>query len=387
MFLRLWRRRSEHLPGLVDSSRPVLTRGHRLLYLPFETDRYRAGISDKTTKMTLSPKNLAGPGYIILNCIRGMNIIGLLAVIAASVAMLVKTSVASKFFFFDAVTHVLTAIMGMFLMTSEMSLFRGYFARSWPLLSPSHGFVSLALTMIALGITMLANLNKDATSQKSLGMPFWRMVIASGIVIFILGFVNLIASYVFRDRKNGITARQVRAHGAVAIHKAPMTSSTSHGTPPAPELAQSHIPNPITTPSPKKNFPAFRILTSERRDSTSELPSYHSNNSSPVKSRQDYDLDTAPVSPSSKYSRTTNCTKKVFSWMGGRGRNSLAPPLPLNISHTTTAQRGLYGEKEMDISAPMGVNPQFAHLVQRPDSALHPSRTGESEAFRWRANV
>ncbi|KAF2771189.1 hypothetical protein EJ03DRAFT_268936, partial [Teratosphaeria nubilosa] len=164
--------------------------------------------------MTLSPKNLAGPGYIILNCIRAMNIIGLLAVIAASVVMLVKTSVASKFFFFDAVTHVLTAVMGMFLMTSEMSLFRGYFARNWPLLSPSHGFVSLALTMIVLGIDMLANLNKDATSQKSLGMPFWRMVIASGIVIFILGFVNLIASYVFRDRKNGITARQVRAHGA-----------------------------------------------------------------------------------------------------------------------------------------------------------------------------
>jgi hypothetical protein len=39
-----------------------------------------------------------------------MNIIGFLAVIAASVVMLVKTSVSSKFFFFDAVTHVLTAV-------------------------------------------------------------------------------------------------------------------------------------------------------------------------------------------------------------------------------------------------------------------------------------
>jgi hypothetical protein len=60
---------------------------------------------------------------------------------------------------------------------------------------------------------------------------------------------------------------------------------------------------------------------------------------------------------------------------GGRNnRQSLAPPLPVN----TQPQR------EMEISAPMGVNPQFAHLVQRPDSALHPSRTGESQAFRWR---
>jgi hypothetical protein len=51
--------------------------------------------------MTLSSKSLAGPGYIILNGIRVMNIVAFLAVIAASIVM---------FFFFDAVTHVLTAI-------------------------------------------------------------------------------------------------------------------------------------------------------------------------------------------------------------------------------------------------------------------------------------
>nr|POE52173.1 hypothetical protein CFP56_52554 [Quercus suber] len=62
--------------------------------------------------MALSSKSLAGPGYIILNVIRVMNIIGLLAVIVASIVMLVKTSVASKFFFFDAVSHVLTAVSG-----------------------------------------------------------------------------------------------------------------------------------------------------------------------------------------------------------------------------------------------------------------------------------
>jgi hypothetical protein len=46
--------------------------------------------------MTLSNSSLAGPGYIILNAIRGMNIIGFLAVIAASVVMLVRTTTASK---------------------------------------------------------------------------------------------------------------------------------------------------------------------------------------------------------------------------------------------------------------------------------------------------
>ncbi|TKA49174.1 hypothetical protein B0A54_01250 [Friedmanniomyces endolithicus] len=230
-----------------------------------------------------------------------MNIISLLAVVTASVVMLVKTSLESNFFFFDAVSHVLTAITGMFLLVSELSLFRPYFARSWPLLSPSHGFVTLALAMIVLGINMLGNLN----------------------------------NYVFRDRSKGVTARQ---------------------------LAQSYIRTP-TTPSKSSN--PFHIFTSERRQSL--LPSYHSNSpiSSPVKETN---------SPSSKYSRATDCTKKHgFSFIG-RNRQSVGPKLPVNAPG-----------REMEISAPMGVNPQFAHLVQRPDSAMHPSRTGDSEAFRWRA--
>ena len=108
--------------------------------------------------------------------------------------------------------------MTVFLLVSEFSLFRSYFIRNWPLLSPAHGFVTLGLAMIVLGVNMLGNLNKPATSRESLGLAFWRIVIGSGIVIFILGHINLVASYVFRDRSQGITARQVRAKGAVAIH-------------------------------------------------------------------------------------------------------------------------------------------------------------------------
>lgn len=259
-----------------------------------------------------------------------------------------------------------TLIHIVFLMVSELSLFRGYFSRNWPLLSPSHGFVSLALAMVVIGVDMLGNLNKPATSQKSLGLPFWRTVIAGGIVIFIMGWVNLIASYVFRDRNAGITARQVRAHGAVAALKSPSTGSR---TPTAPELASSYMKDPST---PTKSNP-FRILTTERRQST--LPSYHA--SSPkVDSAPPYPARD-PISPSSRYSRATACTKKkVFGIISRNNRNSIAPPLPINPSH-----------RPMEISSPMGINPQFAHLVQRPDSALHPSRSGgEGEAFRWRAS-
>lgn len=112
MFLRLW---------------PT----EKLIYVPIElhhintitsrVQKAQSKASSKTAKMTLSPKSLAGPGYIILNGIRGMNIIGLLTVVTASIVMLVKTSLESKFFFFDAVSHVLTSITGSKCRQSTMS--------------------------------------------------------------------------------------------------------------------------------------------------------------------------------------------------------------------------------------------------------------------------
>ena len=44
----------------------------------------------------LSAEHLAGPGYIILNVLRGLNIIALSSVVASSVVMLVKTFIISK---------------------------------------------------------------------------------------------------------------------------------------------------------------------------------------------------------------------------------------------------------------------------------------------------
>ena len=59
--------------------------------------------------------SLAGAGYIILNVIRVLNIISLLAVQTASGVMLVKTFIVSKFFFFDAAAHVIAMVIcGMF---------------------------------------------------------------------------------------------------------------------------------------------------------------------------------------------------------------------------------------------------------------------------------
>lgn len=118
-----------------------------------------------------------------------------------------------------------------FLIITETPLFKSYFSRNWPLFSPSSGFAMLGVAQILLGNGVLANLNKSNASQESLGMAFWRLIIGSGIIIFVMGFINILASYIFRDTTLQLTARQVRSNGAVAGHKLEVESSV--GTPKA----------------------------------------------------------------------------------------------------------------------------------------------------------
>ena len=89
----------------------------------------------------------------------------------------------------------------------------------------------LGVAQILLGNGVLANLNKQNASQESLGMAFWRLIIASGIVIFVMGFVNILASFIFRDTAMSLTARQVRSNGATAGHKLEVESSYGSSTP------------------------------------------------------------------------------------------------------------------------------------------------------------
>lgn len=59
--------------------------------------------------MSFLKESLAGPGYVILNAIRVLNIIALLDIIAADAVMLAKISLLTNFFFFEAVTHFVSA--------------------------------------------------------------------------------------------------------------------------------------------------------------------------------------------------------------------------------------------------------------------------------------
>jgi len=160
---------------------------------------------------------LAGSGYVILNVIRVLSIITLAVIAAGSWIMLVRTVQTSNFFFFDSVSHFMTSTISIFLIVSELPFFKGWFSRNWPLFSEESGLITLGLSMLMLGCHMLGNLNKVATSQENLGLPFWRAVVAGGILGLTLGVLNIIAHFVFRFSKKGITSRQIRAHGAKVL--------------------------------------------------------------------------------------------------------------------------------------------------------------------------
>lgn len=61
--------------------------------------------------MAMLKESLAGPGYVILNTIRVLNIVVFLDLIAACVVMLVKINMLNSFFFFQAVTHAVVALV------------------------------------------------------------------------------------------------------------------------------------------------------------------------------------------------------------------------------------------------------------------------------------
>lgn len=61
--------------------------------------------------MTRLRESLAGPGYVILNVIRVLNIITFMDLIAACGVLLAKIDMLNSFFFFEAVTHAVVALV------------------------------------------------------------------------------------------------------------------------------------------------------------------------------------------------------------------------------------------------------------------------------------
>ena len=85
----------------------------------------------------------------------------------------------------------------MFLITSELSIFPNYFAYNWPLLNSDHSFVTLGSVMMLLGFEVLGSLNQPSSSKAAFGLAFWRIVAGSGILVIVLGGLNVITVRLF----------------------------------------------------------------------------------------------------------------------------------------------------------------------------------------------
>ncbi|KAM0425236.1 hypothetical protein ACHAPT_009553 [Fusarium lateritium] len=174
-----------------------------------------------------------GPGMIFLQILRGLTIIGLLAAVVACWVLIIKIDTTNGWFFFDAASLFFTSTAAVFLVVSELPIAKMYFRRTWPVLSEEHGLTWLGVAMTLIGCNVLGKLNQKTNSSDELGLPFWRLVLASGILSLTFGVVNIIASLIFRDSANGINARIVRVEGELAqgrddesFHK-PMSSRSS----------------------------------------------------------------------------------------------------------------------------------------------------------------
>ncbi|KAL0940731.1 uncharacterized protein CTRU02_203494 [Colletotrichum truncatum] len=162
---------------------------------------------------------LRGSGHMVLNVFRAFNIIGLLAICASTWVMIVMSILKNNFAFFDSASHFFTFSIAVFLIISELNLFRNYFERNWPVLSCEHGLSWLGIAMIVMGCQVLANITEPAFSAESLGLPLWRLILASGILAITFGFFNVISSIIFRDGSMGINARNIRSDGTLASGK------------------------------------------------------------------------------------------------------------------------------------------------------------------------
>ncbi|KAI9888807.1 MAG: hypothetical protein M1814_006261 [Vezdaea aestivalis] len=206
----------------------------------------------------------SGTGYIVLNALRGLNIIALLLVVVASGIMMFKTSKKAGFFVFDQFSHVATSGVALFLVVSEVDFWdslRKYFAKNWPLLGLSSGFSTLGLAMVILGCSTLGNLTKDWLSRDKLGPGLWTPIAVAGIVAMTAGLLSIALSLIFADRTNSISAREIRVYGATA-------SSKDH----LPKYSSSLRSAPSQYSAASRNSTNRRSMT---RPNSSGLPPYH----------------------------------------------------------------------------------------------------------------
>ncbi|KAI8956000.1 hypothetical protein F4801DRAFT_185201 [Xylaria longipes] len=162
-----------------------------------------------------NPSGFQGHAYIILQVIRFCNVAVLLAVMVASVLMLIFAKLPNGFQFFADVVHALVFVFAGLLIFTEIGLWgkgQAFVARAWPMLGPDRGFSGLGAIMILIGCHLLGGLNSGIYTSAGVPSQISQVVIGAGIIALAFGFTNVIASLVFKNDE--VRAREIRQAGA-----------------------------------------------------------------------------------------------------------------------------------------------------------------------------
>jgi hypothetical protein len=283
-----------------------------------------------------------GSGHLILNALRALTIIGLVAIMASSWAMIVLSGLAGKFYFFDAVSHFFVFLFAVFLAITEVNLFQRYFADNWPVFSASHSLAWLGVFLIMLGCQVLGNLDKEKYDQKNLTLPIWRLVLSAGILAIAFGLLNIVASIIFRDGNQGITARHIRRDGSLATADNKATMYDNYSSRDAYSRDGGYSQPAASYQQEKEELSAFRRAT--RMINPMNLPKNLNFRKSKVQPHSDKPIISKPI-----------------------------------INHEADIERGRDSD-EIEMVQDDRRSP-IVPAVQRPPTALHPMHTGVSSVY------
>ncbi|KAI1167223.1 hypothetical protein F5B18DRAFT_479977 [Nemania serpens] len=218
-----------------------------------------------------------GHAYIILQVIRFCNVAVLLAVMVASVLMLVFAKLPNGFQFFADVVHALVFFFAALLIFTEVGLWgkgQAFVARAWPMLGPDRGFTGLGAIMVLIGCHTLGNLSNGVYTEDGVPLQIPQVIIGAGIISLAFGFTNIIASLLFKNEK--VRAREVRQAGATTrdVNFNDNYSSRSDST------RKPNISGPISGPMPMPANDTFRQAPAEYfPDDNKSVTSYDSRHS------------------------------------------------------------------------------------------------------------
>lgn len=165
-----------------------------------------------------------GVSMVILQVLRACTLIGLATALVAFWVLAIKISMARAFFVFDAASLIFMSGISLFLALSELPLGgvgRRFFEHHWPAFSPRHGLGWLGFALIMVGCDILGQLNNPKVGPESLGKPWWRLVLASGILNLTFGLLNVVATFALHDWLSGQNVRVIRTIGAASSSDQP----------------------------------------------------------------------------------------------------------------------------------------------------------------------